>query len=215
MLVKDVMTPDPICGHPEMPVTEIQALMKEHDIRHLPIVDEDKKLVGLVTQRTLMHAIPPDLGQFSPFVVNYVLAKLQAHNIMVRDVVTIDPDTTVEEAARVMADNKIGCLPVMQGHDLVGIITDSDLFGIMLNLLGARRPGVRLTVLQPDRAGEVARLTRAIDERNGYISVFVTYPTSEPGTWASVVKVTNIPRKDLVEIVSSLEDARIQDVREV
>ena len=113
-----------------------------------------------------------------------------------------------------MADKKIGCLPVMQGDDMVGIITDSALFDIMVNLLGARRPGVRMTVLQPDRAGEVARLTRAIDEKGGYMSVFVTYPTAEPGIWASVVKVTNIPRADLVEIVSGLEDTRIQDVRE-
>ena len=214
MLVRDVMTPNPTSGYPEMPITEVQALMQENNVRHLPILDAGEKMVGLITQRSIMQAAPPDLSQFSPFVVNYVLAKLQAHNIMVRGVVTISPNTTIEEAARIMADEKIGCLPVMRGDDMVGIITDSALFDIMVNLLGARRPGVRMTVLQPDRAGEVARLTRAIDEKGGYISVFVTYPTAEPGIWASVVKVTNIPRADLVEIVSGLEDTRIQDVRE-
>ena len=215
MLVKDQMTPNPVCGHPEMPVTEAQALMQEHNFRHLPILDAENRLVGLVTQRSLMHAIPDDLDQFGPFVVNYVLAKLQAHNIMVRDVITIGPNTTIEEAARIMADNKIGCLPVMQEDELVGIISDSDLFRIMMELLGARRAGVRMTVLQPDRAGEVARLTKTIDEQGGYVSVFVTYPTSDPDTWASVVKVANVPEDALVEAVSSMPDTQIQDVREV
>ena len=215
MLVKDQMTPNPICGHPETPVAEAQKLMQENDIRHLPILDEDNKLVGLITQRSLMQAVPDDLSQFSPFVVNYILAKLQAQNIMVRDVVTIDPDTTIEEAARIIADKKIGCLPVMQDEELVGIISDSDLFSIMMELLGARRAGVRMTVLQPDRAGEVARLTRTIDEQGGYLSVFVTYPTSDPDTWASVVKVTNVPEETLVEKVSGMPDVEVQDVRKV
>jgi len=215
MLVKDQMTPNPICGHPETPVAEAQKLMQENSIRHLPILDEDNKLVGLITQRSLMQAVPDDLSQFSPFVVNYILAKLQAQNIMVRDVVTIDPDTTIEGAARIMADKKIGCLPVMQGEELVGIISDSDLFSIMMELLGARRAGVRMTVLQPDRAGEVARLTRTIDEQGGYLSVFVTYPTSDPDIWASVVKVTNVPEETLVEKVSDMPDVEVQDVRKV
>jgi len=215
MLVKDQMTPDPICGHPTTPVAEAQTLMQENKIRHLPILNEDKKLVGLITQRSLMQAVPDDLSQFSPFVVNYVLAKIQAQNVMVRDVVTIDPDTTIEEAARIMADKKIGCLPVMEGDQLVGIISDSDLFDTMVELLGARRAGVRMTVWQPDRAGEVARLAKAIDEKGGYISVFVTYPTADPETWASVVKVTNIPGDVLEETVVGLPDTKIQDVREV
>ncbi|RLC61850.1 MAG: hypothetical protein DRI48_10265 [Chloroflexi bacterium] len=215
MLVRDQMTPHPICGHPEMPVVEAQKVMQENNIRHLPIVDDDGKLVGLVTQRSLMNAVPSDVSQFSPFVVNYILAKLQAQNIMTRELVTIGPDATIEEAARVMADRKIGCLPVMEDDELVGIISDSDLFNIMVDLLGARREGMRITVLQPDRAGEVARLTNAIAEKGGYLSVFVTYPTSDPDKWASVFKVLNVPDDVLVETVGKLPDIEIADVREV
>ena len=112
-----------------------------------------------------------------------------------------------------MADEKIGCLPVMEGKNLVGIISDSDLFNIMVELLGARRAGVRVTVLQPDRAGEVARLTRTIDEHGGYISVFVTYPTADPGTWASVVKVANVSEDTLLDTIGELPDVHVQDVR--
>jgi acetoin utilization protein AcuB len=134
---------------------------------------------------------------------------------MVRDVITIDPDTTIEEAARIMADENIGCLPVLRDEKLVGIITDSDVFNIMVNLLGARRPGVRMTVFQPDRAGEVARLTRTIHENGGYLSVFVTYPTPDPEIWASVVKVANIPAATLTEVIGNMDEADVQDVREV
>ena len=215
MLVKDQMTPDPICGHPEMPVTEAQELMQKNNIRHLPILDADKKLVGLVTQRSLMNAVPSDLSKFRPFVVNYVLAKLKAHNIMVRDVITISEDTALEEAARVMADKRIGCLPVTRGDELVGIISDNDLFTIMVGLLGARRAGVRVTVHQPDRAGEVARLSRAIAERGGNLTVFVTYPTADPSVWASVLKVTNLSEETLVHTLGDLPQIDVKDVREV
>jgi acetoin utilization protein AcuB len=215
VLVKDQMTPDPVCGHPEMPVIEAQELMRQHSIRHLPILDEEKKLAGLITQRSLMSAVPSDLSNFSPFVVNYVLGKLKARNIMVRDVITIGEDTAFEEAARIMADRKIGCLPVMRGDELVGIISDNDLFTIMVGLLGARREGVRVTVNQPDRAGEVARISRAIAEKGGYLSVFVTYPTANPERWASVLKVTNLPQEIVVETLSGLPDIEVKDVREV
>jgi acetoin utilization protein AcuB len=208
------MTPNPICGNPDMPVTEAQELMQANNIRHLPIVDSDHKLIGLITQRSLMQAIPSDARKFSPFVVNYALARIKARNVMLKDVVTISEDMALEEAARIMADRRIGCLPVMRDGELVGIISDNDIFNTMVNLLGARRPGVRVTVLQPDRAGEVARLSNAIAQRGGYLSVFVTYPTMDPATWASVVKVTNLPEAALVETLGSLPEIRIQDVRE-
>jgi acetoin utilization protein AcuB len=215
MLVKDQMTPNPICGYPEMPVAEAQKIMQEHNIRHLPILDEEKKLVGLITQRSLMNAVPADVSKFSPFVVNYVLAKIKARNIMVQDVITISEDTAFEEAARIMADRKLGCLPVMRNDELVGIISDNDLFNIMVGLLGARREGVRITIHQPDRAGEVARVTNAIAEEGGYLSVFVTYPTANPDVWASVIKVLNVPEQKLLEKLNGLPDISVQDMRQL
>jgi acetoin utilization protein AcuB len=213
MLVKDRMTPDPICGHPDMPVTEAQMLMQQHNFRHLPILDTDGKLVGLITQRSLIQAIPSGLRSVSPSVVTYTLAKIKARHVMVKDVITIQEDVALEEAARIMADKKIGCLPVLRDGKLAGIISDNDIFGTMVNLLGARRGGVRVTVLQPDRAGEVARISSAISQKGGYLSVFVTYPTADPTTWASVLKVTNLPEQTIVETLNTLPDIRVQDIR--
>jgi acetoin utilization protein AcuB len=198
-----------------MPVTETQALMREKDFRHLPIVDAENKLVGLITQRSLLRALPSDVSNFSRFEVSYLLSKIKVRDVMVRDVFTVGEDTALEEAARIMADRKVGCLLVTRDDALVGIITDNDVFTIMVDLLGARRHGVRVTILVPDRAGEVARISTAIAREGGYLSVFVAYPTADPSIWAAVCKVTNIPRDRLVEIIGGLEDAEIEDIREI
>ena len=171
MLVKHRMTPDPICGHPEMSVTEAQEIMKENGFRHLPILDKSNDLVGLITFRSLLTALPSDVSNFSRFEISYTLSKIKVHTVMVKEIITIEPDTPIENAARIMADERIGCLPVLENGKLVGIITDNDLFNVMVSLLGARIPGIRLTVLQPDQTGAIARLTTAIANEGGYLSV--------------------------------------------
>jgi len=215
MLVKDQMTPNLICGHPDMSVEEAQEIMRKNNFRHLPIVDKEKNLVGLATQRSLAGTIQADQRTLSQYEIKYLLAKVKVRDIMVKDVTTISEDTAIEEAARIMADKKIGCLPVTRDGQLVGIITDNDLFAVMVNLLGARRAGTRVTVLHPDRPGEIARLTKAIADKGGNLSVAVTYPTADPSIWSSIFKVTNVPEETLVETLKSLPDVRIKDVRKV
>jgi acetoin utilization protein AcuB len=214
MLVKDRMTPNPICGTPEMSVTNIQELMREKKFRHLPIVSDENALVGLVTQRSLLKALPSDISGFSQFEISYLLSRVKAKDVMTRDVLTINEDVAVEEAARIMADEKIGCLPVCDDTRMVGIITDNDLFGIMVDLMGARRQGIRMTISQPDRAGAVARLTSAIAKDGGFMSVFLGYPGSAPDTWISVCKVKNLSKEKLESIIDALADTSLIDIRE-
>lgn len=214
MLVKDRMTPNPLCGSPEMPVTDIQELMRTKKFRHLPILDSDGNLVGLVTQRSLLKALPSDVSGFSRFEISYILAKIKAQDVMTQDVVTIDENIAIEEAARIMADEKIGCLPVCNGEKMVGIITDNDLFGIMVDLMGGRREGIRMTISQPDRAGAVSRLTSAIAKDGGFMSVFLGYPGPDPDTWISVCKVRNLSEKQLEKIIGDLVDTHLLDIRE-
>jgi acetoin utilization protein AcuB len=215
MFVKDRMTPDPITGHPEMSVTEAQKLMQTKGFRHLPILDENNKLVGLITKGSLASALPTDTSTLSRFEVSYVLAKIKVKSIMVEDLVTASPDTPIEIAARMMADNLIGCLPVLENDELVGIITDRDLFFTMVSLLGARSEGIRVTVIQPDKAGEVARLTTAIAEAGGYLAVSIGYyPPEKPDYWVSVYKVQNMSQDKLVEVIDNLGDTNIVDIRQ-
>jgi acetoin utilization protein AcuB len=214
MLVKDRMTPNPICGSPDMSVTKVQELMREKKFRHMPIINESGGLIGLVTERSLLRALPSDISGFSRFEIEYLLAKTKSKDVMKVDVKTIDEDLSIEAAARIMSDEKIGCLPVCDGEKLVGIITDHDLFGIMVDLMGARRQGVRMTVIMADRAGMIAKLTTAIAKDGGYMTVFWGYPGPETQTWISVAKVTNLNIEKLEEIISELEDTRLLDIRE-
>jgi acetoin utilization protein AcuB len=133
---------------------------------------------------------------------------------MTKDVITIDADVAIEEAARIMADEKIGCLPVCDDEQMVGIITDNDLFGIMVDLMGGRRQGIRMTITQPDRAGAIARLTSAIAREKGFMSVFLGYPGSEADVWISVCKVTNLTTDQLIKIVGELDETHLLDIRE-
>lgn len=215
MFVKDRMTPNPITGHPEMSVTDAQDLMIKKGFRHLPILDENDQLVGLITKGSLASTLPSDTSNLSRFEISYVLAKIKVRSIMIEDIITATPDTPIEIAARMMADNLIGCLPVIEDGKLVGIITDRDLFFTMVTLLGARSEGIRVTVLQPERAGEVARLTTAIAEAGGNLAVSIGYyPPEKPGFWVSVYKIQNISQEKIIAVIDNLEDTSIIDIRQ-
>lgn len=215
MFVRDRMNPHPVCGTPGMAVTQVQELMTSHKIRHLPICDQEGGLAGLVTQSSLRSVLPSDLARFSRFEISYTLSRIKVDSIMVKDVVTIEPDTPIEDAAFLMAEKRIGTLPVVHEGKLVGLMSGEDLFTAMTLLLGSRNPGIRLTVQQPDQSGIIARLTTAIAEEGGYLSVCVGYnPPEHHDQWISVCKVENISQERLVEIIDRLKDATILDIRQ-
>lgn len=176
MLVKDRMTPQPlVVATPDTPVTEAQRLMQDNNLRHLPVVVEGDRLVGLLTRETMLQAIPWSAASFSALETQYVLSKIRASKVMIEDVLTIREDVAVEEAARIMVDRKVGCLPVLRDGALVGIITDIDLLATTMEMLGARRPGLRLSVMVPYRVGEIARLSKAIAGIGGNVTAFGTW----------------------------------------
>ena len=215
MLVKERMSPDPVCGSPEMAVTDAQELMETMGFRHLPVVDENKNLVGLLTQSSVRSALPSDVSNFSRFEISYTLSKIKVRSVMVTDVITIGPDTPIEDAASLLAEKKLGCLPVMSENRLLGMITGEDIFLAMTSLLGTKNPGIRITIKQPDQSGLIARLTSAIAKAGGYLTVCVGYnPEDDPEQWVSVFKVENIEEEKLVDIIRNLKDASILDIRE-
>lgn len=215
MFVKDRMSPDPICGSPEMAITDAQELMQTKGFNHLPIIDENKTLVGLLTRSSVRSALPSDVSGFSHLEISYTLSKIKVKSVMVKDVLTIEPNTPIEDAASLMAEKKIGCLPVMSQNVLVGIITDEDIFKAMTSLLGARKPGIRITVQQSDQSGLIARMTTAIAEAGGNLAVCVGYnPVDRPDQWISMYKVENIEEDNLVNIIRDQNDASILDIRQ-
>lgn len=214
MLVKEVMTPNPVVIEPGMAVTSAQRLMEEDRIRHLPVVLEGKGLVGLITRDALNRALPSELSSLSVWEINYQLARIKARDVMVKKVITVTENVTVEEAARIMIDRKIGSLPVMRDGQLVGIVTDIDLLGALSNLMGWRQPGVRVTVQVPDQKGQLAKVATAIAKEGGLLIGGGSYPASEPLQANIVFKVRNVPLDDLIALLEGMEDVQILDIRE-
>jgi acetoin utilization protein AcuB len=165
MLVKERMSHPVITVHPDMPIQEALKLMHEERVRRFPAVDRHERMVGIVSERDLLHAAPSDATSLSIWEVNYLVSKITVEKVMTRQVIKITGDTPLEEAARLMADQKIGGLPVVRDSELIGIITETDLFKIFLEMLGAREPGVRIMVLVRNTPGELTELTRAVFSR--------------------------------------------------
>jgi acetoin utilization protein AcuB len=221
MLVKERMTVHPLTMEPTASITEVHRYMRENDIRHLPIVRKDGKLVGLVTRETLLQAMPSSVTTLSIWEMNYALNKVKARDVMVREVITVEEDIPIEKAARIMAENKIGCLPVMRnapetgasGQALVGIITDTDMLATLMELMGARQAGIRVTLQVPDVPGELAKVTAAIAEQGGDVVAGGTYPAEEPLKANITLKIRHVPQDELVASLRALEDVDVLDVR--
>ena len=220
MLVKERMTVHPLTMEPTASITEAHRYMRENNIRHLPIVDKRKRLAGLVTRETLLQAMPSSVTTLSIWEMNYALNKLKVRDVMVKDVITVEEDVSIERAARIMAENKIGCLPVMRGDPsissgqaLVGIITDIDMLSTLMELMGARQAGIRVTLQVPDAPGELAKVTAAIAAQGGDITACGTYPAEKALKASIVLKVRHVPQDDLVAGLRGLEGVEVQDVR--
>ena len=214
MLVGERMTKPVITVSPEMPIQEALAQMHREKIRRFPVVDEHGKLVGIVSEKDLLNASPSEATSLSVFEINYLLSKITVERVMTKDVITIDDDCPIEEAARIMADKKIGSLPVIRGGKLVGIITETDLFKVFLELFGARIPGVRLTVLVPDVVGQLAELSSTISNLGGNIISIGSYLGEDPTTSLVTLKVGRVSLEALQKAVEPVVK-RIVDIREM
>jgi acetoin utilization protein AcuB len=214
MLVSRRMTKNPITVTPDISIAEAMEWMERERVRRFPVVNKKGKLVGIVAYDDLLHASPSSVTSLSVWEVSYLLSKVKIEEVMTRDVITVTEDTTLEGAARLMVDNKIGGLPVMRGETVVGIITESDVFKVFLELLGAREKGTRLTVLAPYFKGSLAQISSAITERGGLILALNTFLGEDPTNWGCHLKVTDISKDELLEVVKPLV-VEIVDVREV
>lgn len=222
MLVKDRMTSQPlVVVTPDTPIIEAQHLMQKHNIRHIPVVTKHQNLVGLLTRETMLQAVPWSAASLSVLETQYILSKITAGKVMICDVMSVTEDVPVEEAARIMVDNKIGCLPVLREGALVGIITDIDLLSTTMEMLGARRSGLRLSVVVPNRVGEIARLSTAVAGIGGNLTAFGTWESEldsssgVPRKMGIVMRVDRISKEQLAAAIKKLPEVEILNLREV
>lgn len=197
MLVIERMTRPPVTISGETSVSQALKIIEEHKLRHLPVLDAEDALVGIVSEKDLLRAKGDD----------------QVEQVMTTKVITVTEYTALEDAARIMADHRISSLPVVRDGRLVGIITETDLFQVFLELLGGREEGVRLTMLVPEEKGILASLTSEIANMGGNIVALGTFMGEDPTNRMVTVKVVDAPTEKLLAIMEAL-GMEIVDVRE-
>ena len=213
MLVRDRMSKNPITTSSGASVPDALQVMRGSKVRQLPVLNNKGEMVGIVSLEDLLRVSPSPATSLSVYELNYLLDKLKIEEVMTREVITVTEDMALEEAGRIMADNKISGVPVLRDGDLVGIITESHLFNVLVELFGARKPGVRLTLLMPEVRGTIAKLTAAIAELGGQIVAFGEIDEPEKNRFVATLKVQGVAREDLVKAVKPLV-LEIEDVRE-
>ncbi len=211
MLVKHLMNPDPVSIAPAQSVADAGELMTQRGIRHLPVMEEGK-LVGLVTRSSLARALPGLGTGLTRFEVNYLTSNTTVREVMIANPALSSEDMAAEEAARVMNAERISSLIVVRDGQSVGIITDTDIFEAMLELLGARRDGVRLTVHLPDRPGVLAKVSGALGAAGGNLTAVGGWQV-DSDTWGAVIKVQNLSPDEIAASVDAVPEVTVVDVR--
>ncbi len=212
MFVGERMSHPVITVSPETPIHDVLVMFKKEHIRRAPVVSNGK-LVGIVTENDLLNASPSTVTSLSVWEMNYLISKVTIKQVMTKKVKSIDVGTPIEEAARIMADLKIGGMPVMRDGKVVGMITETDLFKIFLELMGARSKALRITAVVDDKPGTLAKITKAIADAGGNIIAFGQFAGDDPSTRIITFKVAGVKKDDiknaLAKYVNKFWDIRL------
>lgn len=211
MNVSESMTRNPITCTPDVNIYGALDIMKKEEIHRLPVLDNGI-LAGIVSEKDIMKASLPDSKGISIHEMAYRISKLSVKDIMSTELVTVTPDTSVEEATRIMVDNEVSCLPVVDNGRLLGIITKTDMYRLLLDLFGARHYGVSAYFLVKDKPGVIAQITSELAKKNADIVSIGTHKSGAPEGTISM-KVQGITPKELSDILSPIV-VRILDIRE-
>ncbi len=206
MNVSAFMTKGPLTVTKYTNIYDAKKIMEDHNIRRLPVLDGDR-LVGIVSKSDIMEATPSDLSKHSIHELNYILSRMIVSEIMTKHPLTVTPDTPIEVAARLMRRYKIASLPVLDEGQLIGIITESDLFDAFIEIMGGNVRGSKLIIPLEDKPGALANVTHIISKHGANILSIVTHRRgSERGESLIYIK---IDQEDASEIVEDLMDIGI------
>ncbi|CAI3258564.1 CBS domain-containing protein [Enterococcus cecorum] len=209
MTVRDFMTEKLITVTPQTPIFDAIDLMKKHDIHRLPVM-EDHKLVGLITQGVIQESMPSKATSLSVFELNYLINKTKVGDVMLTDVTTIEADALLEDAIKVMRTKSIGVLPVMEKNQLVGIITNNDIFDAFLKISGYENGGVRVTLkITKEHHGILAVIAKELADAQMNIETIVVNRLSK-GIFVEIQLATKDVKK--VKAVLTSDDYELVDV---
>ena len=214
MFAKDYMTKTVVTVQPEDFLVDVRKSMQDQGVRHFPVVDGGK-LVGIVSLNTIRDAAPSKATDLSIHEVHYLLSKMKIREVMKKDVVTCGPDDHVEDIAKIMQTKRIGAVPVVDTGQLVGILTNDDMFRILMKMLGMDTPGKRITLEMERGQGEkLVDIVQAVKTRGKFMKSFLSMESPHPGRQTVIL---NLDDSDMDEVVDALAGLGfdIQSVDEV
>lgn len=195
------MTKNPITCTPDMSIQDASDLMAREHIHRLPVLDKNGRLVGVISEKDILKAAPSPASTLSAYETNYLLSKLTVKKIMSRNPVTVTKDCTVEEAATIMCDQDLSCLPVLSDGKLVGIVSKSDLFKMLLETFGARVPGTTISFLVEDQKGCLSRIVGDISSRGLDLVSCSCFNGTTSSNRLLTIKVSGVSASELVDII--------------
>ena len=213
MFVGERMSSPVISVTPETPIHDALVMFKKEHIRRAPVI-KDGKLVGIVSQGDLLNASPSPVSSLSVWEMNYLISKVTVKQVMTKKVKSIDVNTPIEEAARIMADSKIGGMPVMRSGVIAGMITETDLFKILLELMGAREKAIRVSALVEDKPGQLAKVTKAIADAGGNFVSFGIFSGPDTSSKMLTFKVAGM-KKETVKTALEKVVKKFWDIRQI
>ena len=212
MTVAKRMTPNPVTCTPDTPVFEANEIMKREGVQRLPVLDDKGNLVGIVSEKNIINATPAVRVSMVEFA--HQLSLLKVGDVMSREVITVYVDDPVEQAARKMSDLDVSILPVIDYNGkLVGVVTRSDLFRLLLELFGTRHYGVRVCFSIKDRPGVIATVSETLHKLGSNI-ISIGNLDTEMGYSTIIMKVNGIDKEVLRDAIKPIVDS-VLDIREV
>jgi acetoin utilization protein AcuB len=189
MRIRDMMTKNPVTVDSETLVMDAQKIMKENNVRRLPVVDKGK-LLGIVTKHDILEASPSPATSLSVHELNYLLSKMKVKEIMKKNPVTLTPDTPFEEALKIGQEKKIGSFPVVENGKLVGIATESDIVRFLTRALGVREEGSRITIEGlGGKLGDLEKIISIVNQHNTIVLSMISLPRTEKKEWMIVLRL--------------------------
>ncbi|MGS0765943.1 CBS and ACT domain-containing protein [Syntrophomonas curvata] len=200
MKVKERMAADVKTVEMDSSITEAFRLMKENNIRRLPVMDKGK-LVGIVTLSDLNQAAPSSATSLSIHELNYLLAKTKIRDIVPKKqkLLSISPEAYIETAAKIMRENTVSGLPVVDDGNLVGIVTETDIFDAFIDILGVRRTHTRIDFYVKHRPGSLAEVTGLIAARDISIINTVVYYDEKKEKYKMILRIEDLDYEPVVE----------------
>lgn len=205
MYVGRIMHRNLITVSPDSSIKEATDLLEVNHIEHLLVVDASGQMVGILSDRDIKHNLASPATTFSAHELNYLLDQMNVGTIMIKEVITVTPDTTVEEAAQIIRENEISSLPVMRDGKPVGIVTKTDVMGVLMDALGLGGSNARIIVLVKNRIGVLADVCTKLRDERININSLITWPEKDlDGVFQLVIRVREEKRAAALSAMESL-----------